>query len=142
MAFDLETWAAKFRIAPFPKARKTDDILVFGDMESFIYLTHRAGNYVVESRSRSSERTLIGSFETEDDALRLVVYWIGSSGSGRDPGDLADLAGATLDDSPIAMHLGWPGGSAEFGPGATGRGWARRFNFVRGKSLEEIAALF
>jgi hypothetical protein len=138
-SFDLEAWAAKSRILSFPKAREPDDILAFGDMDSMIFLAHRAGNYVVETRSHSSRRTFIGSFDNEDDALRLVVYWIGTGNTNRDPGNHGGFEGVTLDESPIAVHLEWPGGAAEFGPGQTGTFWARRFNWTRGKSLEQIA---
>jgi hypothetical protein len=141
-SFDLEAWAAKAGLTAFPKAKQPGDILVLGDMESTVSLAARAGNVVVETGTRGGRRKLIGSFTNEDDATRTVIYWIGSGNTSRDPATDADLAGTTLEEGPIAVHLSWPGGSAEFGPGISGRLWARRFSWTRGKSLEQVAATF
>ncbi len=141
-AFDLEAWAATAHVTPFPKAKQPGDLLVLGDMESTVSLAERAGNYVVESDTHGGRRKLIGSFSNQEDAVRTVIYWIGSGSAGRDPGAGNDLAGATIDKSPISVHLSWPGGSAEFGPGRTGELWAARFNWTRNKTLEQVAGAF
>jgi hypothetical protein len=141
-SFDLEAWAATVRMTSFPRAKEPGDILVLGDMDSTVSLADRAGNFVVETSSRGGRRKLIGAFSKREDAVRTIVYWIGSGNSGRDPGSDADFAGAMLDESPISTHLDWPGGSAEFGPGVTGSLWARRFNWTREKTPEQVAAAF
>jgi len=134
----LESWATEARYSPFPRAMKPGDLMLLGDMELTISIARRDGNHVVETTSRGGPRQLLGSFQTEADALRLVAYWIGSS-FGHDPGANTDLVGATLEEGPISTHLSWPGGSAEFGPGIPGRLEAKRFNWARGRSLEGIA---
>ena len=135
---DLESWAGDARYSPLPQAMMPGDLMLLSDMELTISIARRDGNHVVETTSRGGPRRLLGSFRTESDALRLVAYWIGS-GFGQDPGANTDLVGATLEEGPISTHLSWPGGSAEFGPGISGRLEAKRFNWARGRTLEAIA---
>jgi hypothetical protein len=59
-----------------------------------------------------------------------------------DPADGEDLVDATPEEGPTAIHLSWPGGSAEFALGVSGRLLARRFSWLRGKTLDEISAPF
>jgi hypothetical protein len=141
-SFDVETWAAWARLSSFPKAKQPGDILVLGDMESTVVLAARAGNFLVETTNHGGRRTLIGSFSARDDAERTTIYWVGSGKTSRDPAATATLDGATLEESPIGVHLSWPGGSAEFGPGITGKLWARRFNWTRTRSLQQVADAF
>ena len=117
---DLTAFAWKLRSSP-AKPGPTD-VLEFSDMEISYYIGRRGGNWVLEETSRSSQRLLLGSFETQLDAERFLAQRFGRSWrSFRSPeiSHESVAEGFILEDSPTAWVLTGGGRTAEF-PGEPG----------------------
>jgi hypothetical protein len=142
--FDLAAWARQVRMSPIGKS--DEDLLAFHDMEVGLYISNRNGAVVVEKTSRSSRRWLVGSFCSDEDAVRFLVMFFGSDW--RAQANLRRISsrdaapGTELEDGPTAVHLTWLDGWAEFPNSIGGRNHACDFSRVVGLPLERIAALY
>jgi hypothetical protein len=114
-------------------------------MEISFFIGRRGGNWVLEKTSRNSDRFLLGSFESQLDAERLLAEKLGSGWrSGRLPEIRHELpeAGLVLEEGPTGWVLTGQGRTAEFPASAVGRRAAIEFSHIADLSLGEIALLY
>lgn len=112
--FDLGSWLAPLRMAEFPPA--ADEVLSVGDLELAWSIAEGVGGFELRFASRGTRRPSLGSASDLPTALRFLVLEIGSGErSARRLPELPRLStpGVTIDVSPEAAHLKWPGGWAD-----------------------------
>jgi hypothetical protein len=133
--FDLVEFAWRTRMVPVGK--QEEDLLAFSDTEISYFVSGRNESVVVDKSSGDSSRRVLGSFSSEQDAVRFLVMLLGVNRRTRTALELEP--GATLEDGPTATHLTWSTGWADFPKGIGGRGNAIDFSRVIDKPLAWIA---
>jgi hypothetical protein len=138
--FDLGDWLSALRLIELGVSG--DDVIAVGDWEVTLRITHRGGQFVIESTSRGAQRRGLGSFSDLGSAIRFLMLDIGSAArfERRLPPLNADLAdGFTVKIGPTVTQLTWASGWADLRTDRLVARTTRVFSRLIGHPLNEVA---